>query len=461
MQIIFEELKVNESSTSSKFDMSSTSLSRKLSTGSRFSHPISEIDVEVTEEKETNNRQNEISQELSYEESEIRLISLGIILSLGSLICATAFSSIVYRISGYYKDPLVVPFKNQTLKSHGLPVPTILAIDSSGNLSKFSPITNRIENGLPQLPRLEKDSKPDIVNIKHHVQIFAAEYKDHLYFMYPSPRMKVVKYNLVHGSHQKVERSHPPFYHLSNACGTKIGKYFWIILGADAERNTEIGQLGKQLKSSIWSFEKETWFEGPNLQHLPKLEDITVDYCMVTVNLSTVYIYLADQLFSYNFELYQWVQHSFPQYIPQPFKREKFVKQYNFNITPRSCTFYQSKSYSRYILIQGTIWERNSENGIKWYFRKYDIENDIWASWTITTPSNLWLGNIVGTINGQFIQMKQSSHLSNLEIRRITHNNFTQELLFHRGSINYFSIDKDSVQTSSTLYFRKYQYFNE
>ena len=85
---------------------------------------------------------------LTYEEREIRLITLGIISSLALLTCSTAFMSITIRISGYYKDPVVLHYKDK--ESIGFPDPKILLVNYSGDYTIYSPIFNTLEK-LPNL----------------------------------------------------------------------------------------------------------------------------------------------------------------------------------------------------------------------------------------------------------------------------------------------------------------------
>ena len=74
-----------------------------------------------------------VIENLTYEESEIRLILLGVISSICLVTCATAFALIVNRISGYFKDPIIVPYQSPSYQTIGFPIPTILVIDHTGS----------------------------------------------------------------------------------------------------------------------------------------------------------------------------------------------------------------------------------------------------------------------------------------------------------------------------------------
>ena len=78
-----------------------------------------------------------VIENLTYEESEIRLILLGVISSICLVTCATAFALIVNRISGYFKDPIIVPYQSPSYQTIGFPIPTILVIDHTGSFLTY------------------------------------------------------------------------------------------------------------------------------------------------------------------------------------------------------------------------------------------------------------------------------------------------------------------------------------
>ena len=170
---------------------------------------------------------------LTYEESEIRLIMLGVISSILLIACATAFLAIVIRISKYYTEPLILHYeKSQTVL--GFPIPTVLVVDFTGNFASYSPITNELKNNLPKLDKLPKAPISCCVSTtmqkSHGVKIYSAVYNGKLYFMYPLKDRPVVTYDLASKYH-RILRSGAPFTHMDSSVGVQVGTNFWIILG--------------------------------------------------------------------------------------------------------------------------------------------------------------------------------------------------------------------------------------
>ena len=175
---------------------------------------------------------------LTYEESEIRLITLGIISSLALLTCSTAFMSITIRISGYYKDPVVLHYKDK--ESIGFPDPKILLVNYSGDYTIYSPIFNTLEK-LPNLKQIVKAKKlPELLEYERY-KIHAAEYKNNLYFMYSDQSSNVIKYDLYTKKHRVINNTPSAKSHMGECSGIQIGKYFWIILGEDTKKNSFFG----------------------------------------------------------------------------------------------------------------------------------------------------------------------------------------------------------------------------
>ena len=197
------------------------------------SFEVSEGVQKVDKTEEIEEEENEI---LTYEESEIRLILLGVISSVILLTCATAFLSIVFRISKYYTDPIILRYEksNNVL---GFPIPTVLIVDYTGYFATYSPITSEFRNDLPngnskmeKLPKASISFGETVCQKFHGVKIYSAEYNGQLYFMYPLKDRPVVKYDL-ESKYHRVLRSGAPFTHLDSSAGVQVGSYFWIILG--------------------------------------------------------------------------------------------------------------------------------------------------------------------------------------------------------------------------------------
>ena len=78
------------------------------------------------------------NEDLSYEESEKRLILLGLIFAFCSLILSTAFVIIILRLYGKFIDPLLISLNPKSSKFHGFPFPSVLMLSSTGNIIEFS-----------------------------------------------------------------------------------------------------------------------------------------------------------------------------------------------------------------------------------------------------------------------------------------------------------------------------------
>ena len=93
--------------------------------------------------KDNEENENEIEENITYEESEVRLITLGCISALILLTCATAFMLITIRVVGTYRDPITIEYKYK--QPLGFPIPKLLFMDYSGHYVVYSPLFNTLE----------------------------------------------------------------------------------------------------------------------------------------------------------------------------------------------------------------------------------------------------------------------------------------------------------------------------
>ena len=409
-----------------------------------------------------------VTENLTYEESEIRLILLGVISSICLLSCATAFALIVNRVSGYYKDSIIVPYQNPDYNSFGFPMPTILVIDHTGSFLTYSPTNNRLERTLPGLNHLPSATKGYGWGYEEDLtQIFCGEYKHHLYFLYPNPQKAVTKYNLNERYHRVITGSYPPNYHSLHSIGIQVGTLFWILLGTDSKPGnsgdiyaSDWGNYPTQRKSSLWSFKKETWIEGPNIGHLPFINHwLKNEYCVVATERNTAYILMDVDLQSYNFDLNQWTNHSTREPLQWFMETETLhciecLKEETRVLKFPTCVFFQEKDYSKHILVQSGIIEV-LENDVTWLIQLYDIRKDTWSSSKVTTSKSIRYGGLSTVVNGNVFHILQSPAVSetHLEVNQILMDdgdNYMQQLLFKQGTVNFVS-GQERYQTVSVF----------
>ena len=162
----------------------------------------------------------EEDEDLTYEESEIRLIGLLSIFATCLLILATAFVLIVFRLYGLYVDPRMIDFQSE--RKIGFPLPMKLLMAPSGYLLTYSFTQNKIY----ALPGLKKFS------MKNHETRFAYEESGSIFFLSTDSEKNVVQYNIKDQSHRQVKNSQIP-QHLSDfwTYGFRVQNMFWVIKG--------------------------------------------------------------------------------------------------------------------------------------------------------------------------------------------------------------------------------------
>ena len=179
---------------------------------------------------------------MTYEESEKRLILLGLIFAVCLLSVSTAFVLIIVRIYGKYKTPILMTYE-PGMVADGLPIPSVLMISDSGHIVEFSYLHSRFSsNGLPNMKKLPS---------KVCQNIYAFENKGSIYFLSTSMDRNVVRYDIGEKyhheiSHSRIQNLHCPSSHILSSdsysiqnlyismrtFGVRIGNYFWIIFGS-------------------------------------------------------------------------------------------------------------------------------------------------------------------------------------------------------------------------------------
>ena len=383
---------------------------------------------------------------LTYEESEVRLIMLGFISSLAFLTCGTAFMLITNRISGYYKDPIVLDYKDK--ERIGFPDPKLLFVNYSGDYTIYSPISNTLGK-LPNLNQIRKAKR--IMNLKaaefEKYKIYGAEYKNNLYFMYSDQSTNVIKYDLYTKKHRIIKNTPSANVHMGVSSGIQIGKYFWIILGEDIDKKENSygylqGYSKLQLQSSLWSFEKERWFEGPSLHGLLNRYVVMTDYCIVSVERNTVYLLIDVYLLSYNFDTFQWTNQTGIQFWEFSWNSVAFP----------TCAFYQDKMYRRYIYVSGVVKDKEvNDTRLHWEIMRYSIDTDTWvfvtkytntevleSSKVVTKYTNTEkYGGLTAQLQDNLIQIFSSHTFADFEITKITTTNYEQKMLLKQNTVEF------------------------
>ena len=174
---------------------------------------------------------------LTYEESEKRLILLGLIFAVCLLSVSTAFVLIIVRIYGKYKTPILMTYEPGMVADGLRPIPSVLMISDSGHIVEFSYLHSRFSsNGLPNMKKLPS---------KVCQNIYAFENKGSIYFLSTSMDRNVVRYDIDEKhhheiSHSKIQNLHCPssaftgltglnLYISMRTFGVRIGNYFWIM----------------------------------------------------------------------------------------------------------------------------------------------------------------------------------------------------------------------------------------
>ena len=395
---------------------------------------------------------------LTYEESEVRLIMLGFISSLAFLTCGIAFMLITNRISGYYKDPIVLYYKGK--ERIGFPDPKLLFVNYSGDYTIYSPISNTLGK-LPNLNQIGKAKHViDLNKDFERYKIYTVQYKNNLYFIYSDQSTNVIKYDLFTKKHRIIKNTPSTKVHMGECSGIQIGKYFWIILGEDIDTKKNafaylLGYSKPQLQSSVWSFEKERWFEGPSLYGLPSINPkvVMTDYCIVSVERNTVYLLIELYLLSYNFDTFQWTNHSGIQFW-------ELNDQFCWNsLAFPTCVFYQDKMYRRYIYVSGVVkYEKVNDTRLHWKIMRYSIDTDTWVYVSKYTNTAKY-GGLTAKLQDNLIQIFSSDTFADFEITKITTKNYEQKMLLKQNTVEFdpFQEDHDKYHTVSVFHTRNYK----
>jgi len=290
-----------------------------------------------------------ISENITYEESERRLIVIGSIFALCCLLVSTVFVIWIIRIYGKFITPRLRSVQSKILMPSGLPSPHLLIVSDTGDIVEFSYHQKKFNlGGLPNLKMLPH---------KPHKNIYAFERHGAIYFLSTHEKQNVIRYDLISKRHKTIPNSKFPItgqndnekcrlntYHsmyglCARTFGVQIMDYYWIIFGDNMD-----GLMS--LETSLWSMKKEKWIEGPNFQDSGFAGQFAGfkghEICLVGVGNGEVYLLIDYRLvLGYNFYKNQWKNGTLPKL--------KAVDDYTWTIHQHSCVFYQDKNYERYL----------------------------------------------------------------------------------------------------------------
>ena len=280
-----------------------------------------------------------ISENLTYEESERRLIVIASIFAICCLLVSTVFVIWIIRIYGRFITPRLISVQSKI--PNGLPSPYVLMVADTGDIIEFSYHQKKFNlDGLPNLKMLPH---------KSFKNIYAVERQGAIYFLSTDDKQNVIKYDLISDRHKTIPNSKFPIagpkdskctlYACMRTQGVQIMDHYWIILGEDG--------YGLLSKTSLWSMKKEKWIEGPNFKdsgvpiHFDDKDGFRGnEICLVGVGNGEAYILIDHRLvLGYNFCKKQWKIGTLPQL--------KVGVDYTWTIHQHSCVFYQNKNYER------------------------------------------------------------------------------------------------------------------
>ena len=281
----------------------------------------------------------QISENLTYEESERRLIVIGSIFAIFCLMVSTVFVIWIIRIYGRFITPRLISVQSKILIPNGLPSPYVLMVADTGDIIEFSYHQKKFNlDGLPNLKKLPH---------KPYKNIYAVERQGAIYFLSTDDKQNVIKYDLKSNRHKAIPKS--KFLIADIKCthqicpqmrthGVQIMDHYWIILGDNKD--------GLLSKTSLWSMKKEKWIEGPNFLDSGFTGEVAGfngnEICLVGVGNGEAYILIDYRLvLGYNFRKKQWKNGILPQL--------KCGVDYTWTIHQHSCIFYQNKNYERYL----------------------------------------------------------------------------------------------------------------
>ena len=206
---------------------------------------------------------------ISYEESELRLIILGLslssILSLTSLILLIHYAQLISPNESFDKEKKML-----------LIGPKIAIIDAQGTgfLVMYNVTQNEslIQDWILKLPKHKSESKSDyhkMTQFFHNTPIKARKYygftdQKKVYIPYGDEfrNMVVIDPNKTHRLVPKSKLTHGCVW---DTMSVKIGQYFWIVGGQDLQ-NPEMGwKYGHIQRTVLWSIKKSRWLAGPQL----------------------------------------------------------------------------------------------------------------------------------------------------------------------------------------------------
>ena len=293
----------------------------------------------------------QISEDITYEESEKRLIVIGSIFALCCLLVSTVFVIWIIRIYGKFVTPTLRSVQSKIMMPSGLPSPYLLILSDTGDIVEFSYHQKKFNlGGLTNLKMLPH---------KPNKNIYAFERHGAIYFLSTDEKQSVIRYDLVSKRHKIVPNSKFPiagqndqqqcrvttpttrtqYGTCARTFGIQMMDYYWIIFGDNMD-----GLMS--LETSLWSMKKEKWIEGPNFLDSGFAGEVAGfkgnEICLVGVGNGEAYLLIDYRLvLGYNFYKNQWKNGTLPKL--------KGGYDYKWALHQHSCVFYQDKNYERYL----------------------------------------------------------------------------------------------------------------
>ena len=144
----------------------------------------------------------QISENVTYEGSERRLIVIGSIFAICCLFVSTVFVIWLMRIYGKFITPRLISVQSKILIPNSMPSPYVLMVSDIGDIVEFSYHQKKFNlDGLPNLKKLPH---------KPHKSIYVVERQGAIYFLSTDDKQNVIKYDLISNRHKTIPKSKFP-----------------------------------------------------------------------------------------------------------------------------------------------------------------------------------------------------------------------------------------------------------
>lgn len=154
-------------------------------------------------------------------------------LTIGFVLCLQANALLLYWKPNNKNDVIINQVLVESPVSYGMPVPHLAMFGDAGYVESFSIFENTTVKDFPNLPHAEITTDGDnyFSNLPYY-QIFAAAYKNIIYFLTCNPEKMVTKVEMdKNGHHETIPGSKIPNSHFMVAQGVQVGNYYWILGG--------------------------------------------------------------------------------------------------------------------------------------------------------------------------------------------------------------------------------------